>query len=83
MSTAASCVCGPIHIGVFSLAAAALALAEEAAWTTTQVLLSIAGVASIPLGLAVLRTASPGRMPCGVCKVLGRNHDAHPARQTR
>jgi low temperature requirement protein LtrA len=49
----------PIYIGVFSLAAGTVAMAGEAAWTPPQVLLYIAGVALIPLGLALLRAASP------------------------
>jgi low temperature requirement protein LtrA len=53
----------PIYIGVFSLAAGTVALAGEAAWTTAQVLLYIAGIALIPLGLALLRAASPSRTP--------------------
>jgi hypothetical protein len=38
-------------------------MAGEAAWTPPQVLLYIAGVALIPLGLALLRAASPSRTP--------------------
>jgi len=53
----------PIYIGVFSLAAGTVAMASEAAWTTPQVLLYIAGVTLIPLGLALLRAASPSRRP--------------------
>lgn len=53
----------PIYIGVFSLAAGTVAMAGEAAWTPLQVLLYIAGVALIPLGLALLRAASPSRTP--------------------
>jgi hypothetical protein len=40
-----------------------VALAREVARTTPQVLLDIAGVAFIPLGLALLRAASPSRTP--------------------
>ena len=48
----------PIYVGVFSLAAGTVAMAGEAAWTAPQLLLYIAGIALIPLGLAILRTAS-------------------------
>jgi low temperature requirement protein LtrA len=51
----------PIYVGVFSLAAGTVALADAAAWRTDGVLLYIAGVALIPLGLALRRAASPGR----------------------
>ena len=48
----------PIYVGVFSLAAGTVAMAGEAAWTAPQLLLYIAGIALIPLGLAILRVAS-------------------------
>jgi len=48
----------PIYVGVFSLAAGTVAMAGEAAWTGPQLLLYIAGIALIPLGLALLRVAS-------------------------
>jgi len=48
----------PIYMGVFSLAAGTVAMAGMAAWTAAQVTLYIAGIALIPLGLAMLRVAS-------------------------
>ncbi len=48
----------PIYVGVFSLAAGTVAMAGEAAWTGLQMLLYSAGIALIPLGLALLRVAS-------------------------
>ena len=49
----------PIYLGVFSLAAGTVAMAGEAAWTAQLFLLHVAGIALIPLGLAILRAASP------------------------
>jgi low temperature requirement protein LtrA len=48
----------PVYLGVFSLAAGTVAMAGMEAWTAAQVMLYIAGVALIPLGLAMLRSAS-------------------------
>jgi low temperature requirement protein LtrA len=48
----------PIYVGVFSLAAGTVAMAGEAAWAASQLLLYIAGIALIPVGLALLRVAS-------------------------
>ena len=48
----------PIYVGVFSLAAGTVAMAGETAWTAPQLLLYVAGIALIPLGLALLRAAS-------------------------
>jgi low temperature requirement protein LtrA len=48
----------PIYVGVFSLAAGTVAMADDAAWSAPQWLLYIAGIALIPLGLALLRAAS-------------------------
>lgn len=48
----------PVYMGVFSLAAGTVAMAGIGAWTAAQVMLYIAGVALIPLGLAMLRVAS-------------------------
>jgi low temperature requirement protein LtrA len=50
----------PIYMGVFSLAAGTVAMAGETAWTAPQELLYVAGVALIPLGLALLRAANAG-----------------------
>ena len=49
----------PIYLGVFSLAAGTVAMAGEAAWTAQLFLLHVAGIALIPLGLAILRAAAP------------------------
>jgi len=49
----------PIYVGVFSLAAGTVAMAGETAWTVPQGLLYAAGIALIPLGLALLRAANP------------------------
>jgi low temperature requirement protein LtrA len=54
----------PIYVGVFSLAAGTVAMGGGTAWTAPQILLYMAGIALIPLGLALLRAASrraPGR----------------------
>lgn len=48
----------PIYVGVFSLAAGTVAMAGGPPWTGPQLLLYIAGVALIPLGLALLRVAA-------------------------
>lgn len=48
----------PVYMGVFSLAAGTVAMAGMEAWTAAQVMLYVAGVALIPLGLAMLRAAS-------------------------
>lgn len=48
----------PIYIGVSSLAAGTVAMAGTAAWTAPQLTLYVAGIALIPLGLALLRAAS-------------------------
>jgi low temperature requirement protein LtrA len=48
----------PIYVGVFSLAAGTVAMAGEAAWTGSKVLLCATGIALIPLGLILLRAAS-------------------------
>lgn len=48
----------PIYVGVFSLAAGTVAMAGGPPWTGPQVLLYIAGVALIPLGLAILKVAA-------------------------
>lgn len=51
----------PIYVGVFSLVAGTVAMASEAAWTASQWLLYMGGIALIPLGLVLLRMASrPG-----------------------
>lgn len=59
----------PVYMGVFSLAAGTVAMAGMEAWTAAQVMLYIAGVALIPLGLAMLRVASA-------------NHEIHSQRQS-
>lgn len=48
----------PIYVGVFSLAAGTVAMAGTADWTVAQVMLYTAGIALIPWGLAMLRSAS-------------------------
>jgi low temperature requirement protein LtrA len=48
----------PIYVGVFSLAAGTVAMAGEAPWAAPQLLLYTAGIALIPLGLALIRVAS-------------------------
>jgi len=48
----------PIYVGVFSLAAGTVAMGGEAAWAAPQILLYVAGIALIPLGLALLRRAA-------------------------
>jgi low temperature requirement protein LtrA len=51
----------PIYVGVFSLAAGTVAMADKATWTAAQVLLFVLGVALIPAGLALLKAASGRR----------------------
>lgn len=48
----------PIYVGVFSLAAGTVAMAGVPSWTGPQLPLYIAGVALIPVGLALLRAAA-------------------------
>ena len=48
----------PIYVGVFSLAAGTVAMAGMGAWKAAHVTLYVAGIALIPLGLAILRAAS-------------------------
>lgn len=48
----------PIYVGVFSLAAATVALAGLPQWPPGPLVLAGAGAALIPLGLAILRAAS-------------------------
>ncbi len=48
----------PIYVGVLSLAAGTVAMGGEAAWAAPQILLYVAGIALIPLGLALLRRAA-------------------------
>lgn len=48
----------PIYVGVFSLAAGTVAIAGEAAWRASSLLLYAAGITLIPLGLMLLRVAS-------------------------
>ena len=48
----------PMYVGLFSLAAGTVAMSGEAAWTAPEWMLYIAGIALIPLGLALLRRAS-------------------------
>ncbi len=50
----------PIYLGVFSLAAGTVAMSSETDWTAAQTLLYLSGLALIPMGLALLRLASPG-----------------------
>jgi low temperature requirement protein LtrA len=52
----------PIYVGVFSLSAGTVAMAGEAIWAAPQILLYIAGIALIPLGLALLKAASVGHV---------------------
>jgi low temperature requirement protein LtrA len=48
----------PIYVGVFSLAAGTVAMADMRAWNAAHLTLYVAGIALIPLGLAILRAAS-------------------------
>lgn len=51
----------PIYLGVFSLAAGTVAMAGEGAWAPNQWGLYLGGIGLIPLGLLLLRQASPRR----------------------
>ncbi len=50
----------PLYIGIVSLAAGTVAMADERAWTAGSVALHLCGITLIPLGLGVLRRARVG-----------------------
>lgn len=65
----------PIYLGISSLAAGTVALADGSTWTASQWGLGLAGMALIPLGLSMLRLAAPRPEP-------RRDRDPGPARFT-
>jgi low temperature requirement protein LtrA len=50
----------PLYIGIVSLAAGTVAMADERAWTAGSVALHLCGITLVPLGLGVLRRARVG-----------------------